>query len=40
MYFVRRGIGEEGYEETTSYLLSLNWEKCRFTVPPAVALMN
>ncbi len=35
----KRQIGEGGCEETF-HCLSLNWEACRFTVPPAVALLN
>ncbi len=35
----KRQIVEGGCEETF-LCLSLNWEACRFTVPPAVALLN
>ncbi len=37
---IERGQIREGGCEETFLCLSLNWEACRFTVPPPVALLN
>jgi hypothetical protein len=34
------GIGEGGCEEETIHCISLIWEIFRFTMPPAVAILN